>query len=528
MMESTGLVLRLTAALGMAAMISSPALAQTPKRGGTLVLAIGADPGTLSRNVGSNNADGNVACVLYQGLTRMDSKWNAQPLLAKTWSVSPDGKTYTFELNKAQWQDGKPLTSEDFQYTLLEVSAKYSSVFSGAGKVIDSIDTPAPDKLVIHLKEPYGPFLISLACQQGGAVLPKHVYQGTNPLTNKATLTDPVALGPFLLKEWKHGDYLRLTKNPNYWEPGKPYLDEVIVKVIPQPGSRTQALQAGEVDFIPSYYFALNDYATIKGNPKLMLRPAALTPTVDFIFLNVGRKPVDDRRVRQALFMATDRDYLLHTVYLDLGTVGTMPFTNRLPWADDDSIDYRKLYPFDVAKANALLDEAGLKRGADGIRFKATFLVSSDEATGPSLSQALKSMWRAVGVDLSTESVDRTAATKRVYTDRDYDVTVNAYASFADPALGMARAWVTSSLGKAFGNGSGYSNPEVDQLFDLGEHGTTPAERGVHYRKVQAILARDLPVYTIHEWQTFDGMAKDIHGIEEEQSLNTWRDAWRD
>ena len=498
----------------------------TPQRGGTAVMSIGADPSTLNRNIGSNNADGHVACVIYQGLMRMDAKYKAQPLLAKTWSISPDGKTYSFELQKANWQDGKPMTSADVKYSIQEISTKYSSVFAGAGQVIESIDTPAPDKVVFNLKEPYGPFLISLACQQGGGVLPKHVYEGTNPLQNPATTQSPVGLGPFLLKEWKHGDYVRLAKNPNYWEPGKPYLDEVIVKIIPQPSARIQALQAGEVDFVPSFYLPLTGYAALKGSPTIGLEPSPSPPTVDFLFLNVNRKPLDDKRVRQALYMATDRDLLLKTVYLEIGGVGTMPFTNQLEWSANKDIDFRKMYPFDVAKANALLDEAGYKRGPDGMRFKLTFVVSSDESTGPTLSQALKSMWRNVGVDFITESVDRTAATKRQYIDRDADVSMNAYTSFADPALGMARVWVTSSIGKAFGNASGYSNPEVDKLFLQGQQAIGEEARGVFYKKVQIQLAEDVPVFTLHEQKAFNAQAKKLHGIEDEQFLMTWRDAW--
>jgi peptide/nickel transport system substrate-binding protein len=264
---------------------------------------------------------------------RMDANGDPQPLLAKSYTVSPDGKTYSFDLVKTNWEDGVPMTSDDVKYSLLEVSSKYSSVFAGAGRVIDTIDTPAPDKVIIHLKQPYGPFLISLACQQGGSVLPKHIYEGTNPLTNKATTEKPVGLGPFLLKERKRGDHLTLVKNPNYWEPGKPYLDEVIAKIIPQAGSRTQALIAGEVDFITNYFLPASDYNVVKSNPKLLLAKSSTPPSVDFMFLNVNRKPLDNKKVRQALFIAMDRDYIAKTAYLGVGGAGTtlrppLPYPN--------------------------------------------------------------------------------------------------------------------------------------------------------------------------------------------------------
>ncbi len=500
----------------------------TPKRGGTLVLTIGTDPSTLNRSIGSSNADGHIACVVYQGLMRMDAKGDPQPLLAKSYTVSPDGLTYSFDLVQTNWEDGKPMTSADVKYSLLEVSSKYSSVFAGAGRVIETIDTPAPDKVIIHLKEPYGPFLISLACQQGGSVLPKHVYEGTNPLTNPATLEKPIGLGPFLLKEWKRGDHLTLVKNPNYWEKGKPYLDEIIAKVIPQSTARTQALVAGEVDFVTNYFLPVSDYNVVKSNQKLALVASSTPPSVDFMFLNVNRKPLDNKKVRQALFIAMDRDYIAKTAYQGVGGAGTMPFTNRLAWSANPDIDYRKMYAYDPKRANEMLDEAGMKRGANGIRFKLGILIAADDVDSPVAAQAIKKMWGDVGVDLSIESVDRTTATKRMYTDMDIDTFINSYTSFSDPALGMARTWVTSSIKKAFGNGSGYSNPEVDKLFEDAQKAVGKEARGAIYRKVQVILADDLPVYTLHEHEYYDGISKDVRGIDDEQFLITWRDAWLD
>ncbi len=507
-----------------------PAAAQTatPKRGGTLVFALASDPGTLNRNIGSNNEDGHIACVIYQGLTRMDAKLDPQPMLAKSWTVSPDGLTYTFDLVKTNWEDGKPMTSEDVKYTLLEISTKYSAVFAGAGRMIDGIDTPAPDKVVIRLKAPYGPFLVSLACQQGGAILPKHVYEGTNPLQNPATTTKPVGLGPFLLKEWKRGDHIRLARNPNYYEPGKPYLDEIVAKIIPQPATRTSALQSGEVDFVSNYYLALNDLPIVKADPKLEVVRSPTPPGITFLFLNVKHKPLDNKKVRQALFVGIDRDLIIHSAYSDIGTVGTMPFPAGITWAANPDIDYRKMYAYDPARANAMLDEAGMKRGADGTRFKLTFLIASTDKEGGIVAQAIKSMWKTLGIDVTIDAVDRTTATKRMYTDYDADVFMNGYTSFGDPALGMARAWITSSIGKAFGNGSEYSNPAVDKLFEEGEQGVTREQRGAAYKKVQAILADELPAIALRDGAWWDGMSRKVHGIEDEQFLITWRDAWRD
>ena len=506
---------------------TQPAIAQQPKKGGTIVLAVGADPTTLSRNLSSDFSVGPVGCILYQGLTRLTGAGEVKPMLAKSWTVSPDNKTYSFELNKANWQDGKPFTSADVQYSLLEISTKYSSTFSSTGRMIEAIDTPAPDKVTIRLKQPYGPFLQQLSCSQGGAIMPKHVYEGTNPLQNPASTTTPVAMGPFLLSEWKRGQHLRLTRNPDYWEPGKPYLDEVVLKVIPQASARTQALLAGEVDYISYYFLPVNDYEQVKANPKLMTIPSTISPGTDMLFFNVQRKPFDDKRVRQALFMATDRDYLLKTAYLGYGGVGTMPFTNRIPWAVNGDVDYRKMYPFDVAKANALLDEAGLKRGADGIRFKFDLVYSADEVAPPLVATAIKSMWRAVGVDVNNVANERTTYAKRVFVDRDFDGMLTGYTSYDDPGLGLARIFVTSSINQLFGNASGYSNPKVDELFQKGEQTTGQEARGAFYKQVQAILAEDLPVLNLHEKIVYDARSLKLKGpMKDNYFANSWGDNW--
>jgi peptide/nickel transport system substrate-binding protein len=501
---------------------------ELPKHGGTAIFAIGSDPARINRNVSSNNPDGVVACMIYEGLTRIVADGDVKPLLAKSWTESDDGLVYTFDLNKAQWSDGEPFTSDDVKFTLLDVSAKYSAMFADPGRAIDTIETPTPERVVIRLKEPFGPLLRSLACNQGGALLPAHILRGTDILTNPLMSTAPLGTGPFMLEEWKRGNYVRLAANPHYWQPGKPYLNEVIAQILPQASSRTQALLSGEVDIVPYYFMAPSDYQTVKANPVLRLTPGPITPSLDFIAFNVKRKPLDDKRVRQALMIATDRDLLLRTAYQNIGSPGTMPFTNRIPWIINPDVDYRKMYPFDPARANALLDEAGLKRGSDGTRFNMRFLYGTDGANDALVATAIKSMWSVVGVNVIIDAEDRTTYTKKAYKDYDTDATLVGFTTLGDPALGIARAFVSSSVGKDFGNAAGYSNPGVDKLFDQGRMAPTQDQRSVFYKELEAVLADELPVLTIHEAQYFNGTSVALHGLEDENALPSWRDAWLD
>ena len=203
-----------------------------------------------------------------------------------------------------------------------------------------------------------------------------------------------------------------------------------------------------------------------------------------------------------------------------------MPFTNQIGWAADPKIDYRTMYPFDPAKANALLDAAGIARDAQGTRFKVRFLITSDDVDNVSVVAAIKSMWAAAGIDVQIEMGDRATALKRVYLDRDYDVTINGYGSYNEPAFGLARIFTSSGIVKPYGNGSVYSNPKVDELFAMAETAMTLDERGVYYREVQAILAEDLPVFTLRDKALMDVVSVNLRDYLQEAHASSWRKAW--
>src|SRR5262249_55232670 len=151
-----------------------------PQRGGTVVIALGNDPPTINPVVSTGVPDASVGCMIYEGLARLTGDLNVVPHLAKSWSISPDGKTYTFELTQANWHDGKPLPAADVKWTLLEASAKITPPFAVAARLLEGVETPAPDRVVVRLKQPFGPLLLLLTCGWGGVILPKHVFEGTN------------------------------------------------------------------------------------------------------------------------------------------------------------------------------------------------------------------------------------------------------------------------------------------------------------------------------------------------------------
>jgi peptide/nickel transport system substrate-binding protein len=506
------------ALLLVVASLSAVLAAEEPKRGGTAIVVIGADPAILNPNVTVGAPDVLTGCMLYDGLVRFAEGFQIVPSLAKSWEIAPDGLTYTFHLVSATWADGKPLTSEDVKFTLLEVSSKYGSKFVAPGKAIRAIETPDAATVVIRLSKPFGPFLFSLACEQNAAILPAHIFRGTDVLKNPASLTSPVGEGPFQLQEWVRGDHLTLVRNAKYWTPGQPYLDRIIIKIIPDSSARLLALQAGEVDYIDQYYFPLSAHDLLAKDPRFVLKEVSY-PSDDLIILNTRKAPLDQAKVRQALLTAIDRSYLLQNVFLGTGQIGRSSIDTRLTWAYNPAVDYEKLYPYDPKQAAALLDAAGLKPGADGVRLLLRLSFDTGRPEYTSLAQALQRFWQAAGIKTILEGAERPVVLKRVYSDYDFDATLQNYSTSGDPALGISRAYHSEAIkqGQTFNNASGYSNPEVDQLFDKGRDAATEQERKAHYFKVQEVLAHDLPVLTIHQQAQI--------GVSGVQLRNQWKAA---
>jgi peptide/nickel transport system substrate-binding protein len=269
---------------------------------------------------------------------------------------------------------------------------------------------------------------------------------------------------------------------------------------MPEASTRVLALQAGEIDFIEQYYFPLNAYQIFSRDPRFVAQEVNY-PALNQIMLNTKRPPLDNPKVRQALLMALDRNFMLKNVFFGTGQVGRSAFDTRIKWSYNPAVDYDKLYPFNPAAAQKLLDEAGVARGPDGSRFTIRVTFESGRAEYIAWAQAIQRYWDAIGVKTVLDGAERNVTLKRVYADYDFGAHLQNYSTGGDPAIGIARAYVSDSIkqGQMFNNVSQYSNPEVDRLFEEGRKAADPAERARHYFQAQEILAKDLPVLTIHQ-----------------------------
>ncbi len=480
----------------------------TPRKGGTLVVAAGTDPGQLNSAITTAGGTHFVADNLYNGLVFLDKDLNPKPDLADSWTISSDGKNYTFKLHPGvKWHDGVAFTSADVKFTFEQVLIKYHSrTKSGLENVLAGIDTPDANTVVFRFKQPYGPLLQRLDVVEA-PIVAKHIYEGQDPTKADANLK-PVGTGPFKLAEYVKGDTVRLVRNPDYFKPGLPYLDALVFKIIPQSATQVISLERGEVDYVSGV--SGPDLTRLQSNQGITLAKSGAGSGGSFcittLIFNMLRPPLDKVEVRQALAYAIDRKQILEQVSFNQGKVAESAINSAITWASNPNVTK---YPLSSEKASGLLDGAGLKKDASGVRFKLNFVHAQSFAK---IGELIKPALAGIGIDLQLTPLEVNAANERTFIAKDFDVGSASYCNGPDPEIGVRRQFVSSNIGPIlFSNGASYKNPRVDQLFDSAAAASDKTERAKSYFEIQDILAKDLPNLGLVETEGYRAWSKKVH-----------------
>jgi peptide/nickel transport system substrate-binding protein len=464
---------------------------RNPRRGGTLIVALTTDPSTLNCGVESSQIVAMVTSSIFSGLIHLDERSNEHPELAKSWNVSPDGLTYTFTLrDNVRWHDGAPLNAADVKFSLEELVGKYNARGREAYRNIRSIETPNKHTVVIHLKKPYSPFMEILTAHDG-CIMPKHIYEGKDIMTHPRNIKDPIGSGPFKFAEWVKGDHITLVRNENYFKKGRPFLDRIIFKIIPNAASRAIAFETAEVSaIIGSQSFPFQQLARLQKLPNTIFKDIG-SPTVIGVNFNLkGNAIVGNREVRAAIAHALDKAFIVENGLRDSGKIIDSVIPPGIPWAYNPNVPK---YPFDVKKANALLDQAGYPRKG-GTRFSLRLAFEAGNANSERPCEIIREQLKAVGIDVKLERLERSVMLSKIFQKYDYDLWLGPLTTRGHPALGVARLYTTTSIvGQPFTNFTRYSNPRVDQLFELAVTTTKREEMVKAYHEIQQIIMQDLP-----------------------------------
>ena len=472
--------------------------------GGDLVVAISQDPGQLNPATTTSGAVHTASEMVYNGLVGLDDRLNPMPDLAESWTVNKKATVYTFKLRKGvKWHDGQPFTSADVKYSFDEVLLKYHSrTRASMLGAIDSITTPNPLTVVFKFKEPYAPLLLQLDVTEA-PIVAKHIYEGTDPTKNPRNLS-PVGTGPFKFGSYKTGSEIVLEKNKNYFKKGEPYLDRVIMRVIPNANSQVIAFETGEVDFlwgIPGPDRARLLAKKKKVNYLVTRRNPGGANCMMTISFNLQKPILANFNVRKGIFQALDRNAFLKNILFNEGSVPVSPFSKGIAWAWGRKLDLPK---YDAKAANSLLDSAGwtgrdgsirTARGvygvADGTKLSIDFLYFP---TFNAYAELYKAQLKEVGIDVRLRPLESGPFSTAVFTKRDFDTNIISYCNGTDPEIGIRRMYDSKQIGSvAFSNAAAYSNATVDSLFQLARNTLDLNGRKLLYQKIQEDLVRDLP-----------------------------------
>jgi peptide/nickel transport system substrate-binding protein len=466
------------------------------KKGGTLIEGGASDVRTFNPVLVGDTTSGLITGLVFNGLVDIDpDTLQPVPNLATKWDVGPDNKTYTFTLKQGvKFHDGSPFTADDVKFTY-DALMNPDTGTQRAGTLVPriaSVEVKDPQTVVFTLKDVIAPFLTQ-NCSYG--IVPKSIMGSVAPKdwrTHPFSTTKPVGTGPFMFKEYKQGASVTLSGNPNY-HMGPTALDTYIYKVVPDSTVLLQQLKTGEVDYgavQPDLY----DEAKKQANLNVVDYD-----TFSFTYFGYNLDPAkttlfQDVKVRQALFYAVDRDAIVKKLFNGLSTVaiGTMPV---LSWAyAPDKITTK--YNYDPKKAEQMLDDAGWKKGPDGIRAKDGKKLSfqmwtnAGNKTREGYLLVLQEGWKAIGVDMKPQLEEFSVYLDRINKNFDFEMFLVGFSWGVDPD--QQTMWDTKQHGPGF-NSYGYSNPKVDQLLNDGLHTLDQEKRKQIYIDMQNQVIADAP-----------------------------------
>ncbi len=328
------------------------------RQGGSLVIAIVSDPSTFNPDLSTYNTNTlEIASSLYDTLVSYNRDWHVIPRLAERWAASGDAKSYVFYLAKnAKWHDGQPVTADDVKWT-------FETIVSGKGwaadylRDLDKIETPNPNTVRIDLKRPNAGFLISLA-EKGMTILPKHLYQSGDWSSSTYNVT-PVGSGPFKFVHYEKGSYVELAANTDYFR-GRPYVDRIVFKIVPDPAVTVRAIEAGEVDYSTNFA-PFGDIPRLEHDDHVRLLYYT-APVIAWLGFNLTRPPFNDLRVRQAIAYAVDKNELNQKSMDGKAVISTNLYLEG-HWATDPAI---KLPTYDPNMARQLLKQSS-RRSATAV-----------------------------------------------------------------------------------------------------------------------------------------------------------------
>ncbi|HEV7344462.1 MAG TPA: ABC transporter substrate-binding protein [Devosia sp.] len=473
----------------------SPATAQTPSN----VLVVGqiAEPASLDPHVSTAANDFRIAVNLYDGLVRnKPGTLEIEPALATDWTISEDGLEYTFNLREGvTFHDGTPFNAEAVKFNfdrMLNEDHPFASTgpfpLSFYFSAVENVEVVDDMTVKFTLNEPFAPFMSNLASPTGLIVSPAAVEQyGADYGRN------PVGTGAFKFEEWQSNTSVVASRNEDYWD-GAPPLEAVIFRPITDANTRVAEMLSGGIDVLletpPDNVAQFRDDAAYEV-------VEAVGPHVWYVMLNAKEGPFADKRVRQAVNYAVNKESLVEDVLQGTASVSAGPIPPAFNWAYNEEVDP---YPYDPERARELLAEAGAEDAS------LTFLVTeggSGMLDPVPMGTAIQADLAAVGLNVDIQTYEWNTFLSEVNPGLEgkADMAEMAWMTTDPDTLPFLTLRTAAFPSEGGFNSSYYSNPEVDALLDQARQATDQAERAELYKQVQEIVHEDAPWLFVANWK---------------------------
>ncbi|MEO8437346.1 MAG: ABC transporter substrate-binding protein [Chloroflexota bacterium] len=473
--------------------------AGTPKKGGSITVAIEGEPASMDPAFDYDFVSGLSVSSVTEGLLKFcENDTKLCPNLAESWTVSPDGKTYTMKIRQGvKFHDGSTMTVDDVVFSLNRIRDPKLASYVGwmLGKV-SNVTAPDSSTVVITLSEPDALLEYALAATSAHVVSKKFVEANADKYGKPEV--GSIGTGPFKFVEWKSGDQQKLARFDDYWDKtGGPYLDEITIKIIPEPSTRVAGLQTGEIDYIINN-IPSDQYATVKSIADVDL---TFTDSYygEWITFNTQKAPFDNVKARQAMNYAFNKKAVRELFYgtdteptkATLVNPSLWPtLGNPAPW--QAAWDQLPSYDYDEAKARQLLDESGVK---DQLQGKEIAYYESTPSIKGAAESFIDSMGK-LGVTIKARKVTyQESVALQFGAHNDYDIIVASWGSdFPDPSGNLRPNFASENTAAGGANVSNYHNARVDELLAQQNSLTNKDERAASLIEAQKIIADESPI----------------------------------
>ena len=486
------LVLRVTAML-LCALALSCARRPDPN---TLVLIVESSPTNLDPRIGLDGVSERIDGLLFDNLLSRDEHLNVKPGLAEKWET-PDPTTYVFHLHHGVlFSDGRPLTSRDVKWSFDSIlQGKVRSPKSGSYRLVDHVDAPDDYTVIFHLKEPWSGLLWNLAGGEGMGIVP---YGSTDEVSRH-----PIGSGPFKFVSAEQDQDVVIERNDRYWGE-KPKLDRVRFVVVPDTTTRALELRKGSAD-IAINALPPDMVATLEQEPRLRVLSGPGT-VLAYMGFNLRDPILRDVRVRQAIAHAIDRQPLIHYLWRDTVRLAASVLPPE-SWAYDADV---KQYPYDPAKARALLDAAGYP-AINGVRFHLTMKTSTEESSR-AMAAVFQQQLREIGIALDIHSFEFATFLSDITRGEFQVYSLRWIGGNEDPEI-FSYVFDSANIIPKGANRQYYSNPRVDALIAQARAEPTQEARKRDYAEIQQILAEDLPYVDLWYFNNVMVYSRRVHGL---------------